>query len=568
MTPAQAVAPVWNFVPAAFDAGNLASIEPMFADLERRPLSTAGELERFLCDESELHSRLGAELARRYIAMTCHTDQPETRDRYLALEREVTPRVKVLADRLDQRVLASPALERLDPRRYAVLIKKRKAAREIFRAENTVLQTQEAELQAAQQALMGSLVVPFDGREHTLQQMAPYQEQHDRSLRERAFHASLATRRKSWPELERLYDELIALRTKIARNAGFQTYTPYRFRELMRFDYSPETCRTFHESVEHAVVPAVLRLDAQRRQKLGVPTLRPWDLEVDVDGAPPLRPFQTETELVSLVRKVFTAVDPRFATEFNLLRDNELLDLMSRKGKAPGGYQYTLEDVRLPFVFANAVGLHHDVQTLLHEGGHAFHAILSRDEPLLTYREAPIEFAETASMSMELMGLENLVTVYAAGDARRVQKKHLEGVLRVLTWIATIDAFQHWVYEHPSHTRDERKSAWMSLRARFAPGIDYTGIEDALAWQWTSQAHLFVHAFYYIEYGIAQIAALQVWQRYRKDRTAAVAAYRNGLSLGGSKPLPELFAATGVRFDVSEAMLRSLVADIESMLDN
>lgn len=554
-----------SFLPADFAAGDVSAVEERFLQLESRTLDSITALERFLLDESTLHSHVTAEVARRYIRMTCHTNDAEARERFLAMEREVVPRVKVLGDKLDQRFLASPALDRLDSKRYGLLIKKRRAAREIFREANTALQTQESELQTRQQEIMGALVVPFDGKELTVQQMAPFQENQDRALRERAWRAVVETRRASWTELAGIYDRMIGLRTRIASNAGFPSYTPYRFRELQRFDYSPETCRTFHRAVELAVVPAVTRLDAERKRKLGVDRLRPWDLEVDPDGAPPLMPFATEQELVTLVKKVFAAVDPRFVAEFELLEKGNLLDLMSRKGKAPGGYQYTLEDVRMPFVFANAVGLHHDVQTLLHEGGHAFHALLAREEPLLAYRESPIEFAETASMSMELMGLERLACVYAPNDVARVEKKHLEGVLRILTWIATIDAFQHWVYDHPTHTHAEREAKWLELGRRFSPSVDYTGIEDALAWQWTKQPHLFLHPFYYIEYGIAQIAALQVWQRFRSDPAGAVAAYRSGLALGGSRPLPELFAATGVRFDVGEKMLQSLVGEIEAV---
>jgi oligoendopeptidase F len=240
---------------------------------------------------------------------------------------------------------------------------------------------------------------------------------------------------------------------------------------------------------------------------------------------------------------------------------------MSRKGKAPGGYQYSLEDIGLPFIFCNSVGTHNDVQTLLHEGGHAFHSIAARDHELLSYRHAPIEFAETASMSMELMGLEELATVYGTEEANRTRRRHLEGLLRILPWIASIDAFQHWVYANPDHDQGERTSRWLEILDRFDPDLDYEGFEDGRANRWTSQGHLFSHPFYYIEYGIAQIAALQVWQAYRRDPSTAVAAYRAGLGLGGSRPLPELFAAAEVEFDVSAAMFTSLVADVEAVLD-
>jgi oligoendopeptidase F len=558
--------PVWRYVPQAHDWADPGAFEPLFADLQQRPLDTVAQLERWLVDESELLARIGAEHARRYVAMTRQTDDEARRQAYLTMEQKVMPRVKVLADALDKRFLAAPALAQLDADRYGVLIRRRRTQSAIFRPENTELQREEAELQTRQQSILGGITVEFDGRSHTLQQMAPYYESQDRPLRERAFRAALAERRKAWPELEDIFDRLLGLRTRMAANAGFASYTPFRFLELGRFDYGPEDCFRLHTAVEQCVVPAVRELDAGRVRRLGLGSLRPWDLEVDPTGRPPHRPFASQAELEDICRRVFTRVDPRFAAEFDVLVREQLLDLMSRKGKAPGGYQYQLEDVRLPFIFANGVGLHHDVQTLLHEGGHAFHSLLCRHHDLLAYRDYPIEFAETASMSMELLGLENLDAAYARDDAGAAYKKHLEGVLRILTWIASIDAFQHWVYGTPGHTRDQRRDAWRGIRARFAPHLDWGGLEDALAMQWIGQTHLFMHAFYYVEYGIAQLAALQVWRNYRRDSAAAIAAYRDALSLGGSRPLPELFQRAGVKFDLSAATVQGLVDDVMAKL--
>jgi oligoendopeptidase F len=396
--------------------------------------------------------------------------------------------------------------------------------------------------------------------------MATYYESQDRGLRERAFRAAMAERRKAWPELEDIFDRLVALRTEMGQNAGFPDFIRFRFLELGRFDYDEAACRRLHSAIEQCVVPAVREVDRRRAAKLGLPVLRPWDLDVDPSGRPPLRPFTTEAELIDICRRVFARVDPRFAAEFDVLVANDLLDLMSRKAKAPGGYQYQLEDVRLPFIFANGVGLHGDVQTLLHEGGHAFHSLSSRHFDLLAYRDSPIEFAETASMSMELLGLENIAASYGAEDALVARQKHLENVLRTMTWIAAIDAFQHWTYGNPRHTRGERRDAWLAIRRRFGGRVDWSGLEDALAMQWIGQPHLFNHAFYYIEYGIAQIAALQVWSNYRKSPVDAIEAYRRGLALGGSRPLPELFAAANVRFDLSPAMLQGLVDDVIGQL--
>lgn len=554
--------PIWHFVPRSLDAGSLPQLLPLFDDLANRPLGTAADLERWLRDESELMSRIGAEQARRYVRMTQHTDDESKKQAYLAMEHEVMPTVKVRSDALDKKFLACAPLHDLDHDRYHVLIRRRATQSELFRQANVELQQQEAELQTQQQAIVGGITVDFDGKTLTLQQLAPYLENQDRSLRERAFRSSLTARSAKWAELENVFDRLVRLRTSIARNAGFTTYTPYRFRELGRYDYTEVTCLRFHDAIADAVVPAVRELDRARAARLGLPKLRPWDLEVDPSGRPALRPFATQPELIALVRRIFDEVDPRFTAEFDELVRRDLLDLMSRKGKAPGGYQYQLEDERVPFIFANSVGVHHDVQTLLHESGHAFHSLLCRDHDLASFRDYPIEMAETASMSMELIGIEHLGAVYADDDVKRARKKHLEGILRTLCWIASIDAFQHWVYGKPAHAHEERRIAWLDIRRRFGGDVDWSGLDDALAMQWIGQTHLFNHAFYYIEYGIAQVAALQVWRAYRRDPQAAIASYRRALALGGTRPLPELFAAAGVDFDLSPAKLRELVADV------
>lgn len=565
-TPSPFAPPQWTFVPSSLDAGRLDQLLPLFDQLAHRALPDAVAIERWLHDESELLSRIGAEQARRYVRMTRDTEDADAKRAYLEMEQQVMPEVKVRSDALDKKLLASPALATLDQRHYEVLIRRRRTQSRLFRAENTELQRQEAELQTQQQAIAGGITVEFDGRTLTLQQLGPYYESQDRVLRERAFRAGLAARSARWNDLEDLFDRLISLRTTIARNADFATYTPYRFEELGRYDYNEAACRRFHDAIAECVVPAVRRLDRERARRLGLERLQPWDLEVDPEGRPPLRPFTTESELIALCRRLLHEVDPRFAGGLDELVRRDLLDLMSRKGKAPGGYQYQLEDERVPFIFANGVGVHHDVQTLLHECGHAFHSLLCRHHDLIAFRDYPIEIAETASMSMELLGLEHVGVVYTADDSRRVYRKHLEGLLRTLTWIASIDAFQLWIYEQPKHTREQRRVAWLDIRRRFGGDVDWQGLDDALAMQWIAQTHLFSHPLYYIEYGIAQLSALQVWRNYRRDRSRAVSAYRSALSLGGSRPLPELFAAADVDFDLSPRMVRELVADVETQI--
>jgi oligoendopeptidase F len=348
-----------------------------------------------------------------------------------------------------------------------------------------------------------------------------------------------------------ILDKLIILRQQIAKNAGFANYRDYAFRKLGRFDYTPADCEKFHDATEKEIMPIVRQLHAERKKTLGVDTLRPWDLSVDPLNRPPLKPFSEVTEMVSRTQNIFNRLDRELANGFQLMQDKRLLDLANRKGKAPGGYQDTLNEARMPFIFMNAVGLQRDVETILHEAGHAFHALAAREEDLRGYRHAPIEFCEVASMGMELLGNEFLEEFYSPADANRARRTHLEGVVGVFPWIATVDAFQHWIYTHPDHTRAERSAAWLALMDRFGGGVDWSGYEIARANLWHRQLHIFIHAFYYIEYGIAQLGALQVWANSKRDKNKALKDYKEALALGGSRPLPELFSAAGCQFEFS-----------------
>jgi oligoendopeptidase F len=313
-------------------------------------------------------------------------------------------------------------------------------------------------------------------------------------------------------------------------------------------------------------MPALRQLQARRRAKLGLETLRPWDLAVDPSSLPPLRPFEKIESLLDGAQEIFDRLDQRMARDFRLMREKGLLDLENRKGKAPGGYQCTLSESRLPFIFMNAVGLQRDVETILHEAGHAFHALAARQEDLFPYRNAPLEFCEVASMSLELLGNQFLDKFYSPADARRARRKHLEGVLEIFPWIATVDAFQHWIYSHPGHARGDRQRAWLELMDRFGGEVDWSGQEKARAHLWHRQLHIFLHPFYYVEYGIAQLGALQVWRNARKDPARALEQYHRGLALGGSRPLPELFEAAGCPFDFSRQTVQPLVRMVSSEL--
>ncbi len=542
-----------TFVPPLIDLGDWTQLAPLFDTLETRApqCDSAAALERWLLDWSELNAALDEESSKRSIAMTCHTDNAEAEKAYLHFVENIEPHIKPRQFALAKRYIAQPQREKLSPQRFQVFDRDTKNQVELFRPENVALETEEAKASQQYQKLSGALTVTFRGEEKTLVQMGRYLEEPDRALRQEAWELVAHRRLQEADKFEEIFDQLIALRQQIARNAGFKNYRDYAFRMRGRFDYTAADCENFHDAVAKEIVPIVRELQADRRGKLRVETLRPWDSAVDPLNRPPLKPFAEVGEMVLRTQKIFNRLDGELASGFQKMQDLRLLDLANRKGKAPGGYQSTLAEARLPFIFMNAVGLQRDVETILHEAGHAFHALATRDEDLHAYRSAPIEFCEVASMSMELLGNEFIEEFYAAPEAARARRTHLEGVVGVFPWIATVDAFQHWIYTHPGHTRAERATAWLALMDRFGGDMDWSGLEKARAFSWHRQLHIFQYPFYYIEYGIAQLGALQVWANSKRDKVKALNDYKQSLALGGSRPLPELFAAAGCRFEFS-----------------
>ncbi|MDG2424070.1 MAG: M3 family oligoendopeptidase, partial [Phycisphaerales bacterium] len=388
-----------------------------------------------------------------------------------------------------------------------------------------------------------------------------------RETREGAWAATINRRYQDHEAIDGIYDELIVLRNRIALNADCEDFRDYMFKAMHRFDYTPVDCEAFHKGVEKLCVPLQHAANRQRQDTLGVSTLRPWDLEVDTKGRSPLLPFDGADELVAKTSGLFHRMDSGLGDLFDRLRGADCLDLDSRKGKAPGGYQYNRDRRRIPFIFMNAAGLQRDVETMIHEAGHAFHSMLSEQEPLVAYRHAPIEFAEVASMSMELLAHPFLDEFYTAEEADRARRKHLEGIVDTLSWIATIDAFQHWIYTHPDHDHDQRDIYWLELHARFGPDVDWSGFEGQRAKFWHKQLHLFGVPFYYIEYGIAQLGALQLWSQYRRDPERGLENYRRAMALGGSKPLPQLFEAAELKFDFGSGMMELLMDDVQEALE-
>jgi oligoendopeptidase F len=550
-----------SFVPQNIDLGDWPQVAPLFDQLETRAAQckTAAELERWLIDWSELSAALDEESSLRYIAMTCHTDNADAEKAYLHFVENVEPQLKPRQFALEKIYVAHPLHEKLPQPRFQIFDRDLKNHVELFRPENVALETGEAKLCQQFQKLSGSLTVNFRGGEKTLVQMGRYLEEPDRALRREAWELVAKRRLQEAGKFDDIFDQQLKLRAQIAQNAGFKNYRDYAFRRMGRFDYTPDDCAKFHDAVEKEVMPTVRELQSQRRVQLKLQKLCPWDLAVDPHNRPPLKPFVEVGEMVSRTQKIFNHLDGELADGFQQMDDLHLLDLDNRKGKAPGGYQSTLAESRLPFIFMNAIGLQRDMETILHEAGHAFHALATRGENLYPYRSAPIEFCEVASMAMELLGNEFLEEFYPVAEANRARRTHLEGIIGFFPWMATVDAFQHWIYTHANHTRAERKAAYLKLMDRFGGDLDWSGFEESRAHSWHRQLHIFIHPFYYVEYGIAQLGALQVWANSRRDKAKALNDYKKSLALGGSCPLPELFSAAGCKFQFDAATIKPLI---------
>jgi oligoendopeptidase F len=550
-----------TFVPQNLDLGDWPQIAPLFDQLERRAAEAkdAAALERWLLDWSELNAALDEEASRRYIAMTCHTDNTDAEKAYLHFVEHVEPQLKPRQFALEKIYVAHPQFNHLPKARYQVFNRDVKNHVALFRPENVALETEDAKLCQQYQKLIGAQTVNFRGEEKTLMQMGRYLEEPDRALRQEAWELVAKRRLVDADKCEEIFDQLIQLRTQIARNAGFENYRDFAFRQKCRFDYTPKNCLQFHDAVEKEIMPAVREIQNDRKRQLKLEKLRPWDLAVDPRNRAPLKPFAEVGEMVSRTQKIFNHLDAELAAGFQQMQDLKLLDLDNRKGKAPGGYQQNLSEARVPFIFMNAIGLQRDVETILHEAGHAFHAQATREEDLYAYRGAPIEFCEVASMSMELLGNEFLEEFYPTAEANRARKTHLEGIIGFFPWMATVDAFQHWIYTHAGNTRAERKAAYLQLMDRFGGDVDYSGYEEVRAHSWHRQLHIFLHPFYYVEYGIAQLGALQVWANSRWNKAKSLNDYKKALALGGSRPLPELFSAAGCKFQFDAATIKPLI---------
>lgn len=549
-----------------FTADNLAAAFELLLSAEP---AGADAFRAWLRDVSALESAVSEDLAWRYIRMTCDTANKEYEAAYLDFVQNIQPRLAPLEDRLNRKIVDSPhAAAAESDEAIRIYFRSLRGAIEIFREENIPLQAELSTLAQEYSSIQGAMSVEIDGQTYTMQQASNFLLRTDRALRERVWQAMNQRRMQDTGKLEDIFDQMVAKRQQVAANAGFANFRDYMFKAMGRYDYTPADCKAFHGAVENHVVPLLREVTRKRREQMGLEKLRPWDTAVDPLGREPLKPFEGGQDLLNKSLHCLDQVDRFFSDCLRTMQQKNLLDLESRLGKAPGGYNYPLAETNLPFIFMNASGNLRDVETLVHEGGHAVHSFLMAPLELNAFKNTPSEVAELASMSMELISMKGWNAYFSQpDDLKRAQTEQLEGIIGTLPWIAQVDAFQHWLYENPGHSRDERAAMWLQLSERFGTGmIDYTGLEDALRYSWHKQLHIFEVPFYYIEYGFAQLGALGVWKNCLQQPQRGLEQYKAALTLGYTRSIPDVYSAAGIRFDFSAVYISDLFGFLKQEL--
>jgi oligoendopeptidase F len=562
--------PQRTFLPEKFTITNWEGLKPFFDELLNRKLQTENDLIKWFKDRSELEAVISEDLAWRYIRMTCYTENEEYNKAYQDFVVNIQPQIAPVSDQLNKKVADSAFLAALEKKEgYDIMIRNLKKEIEIFREENVPLFTEITTETQKYAQLSGAMMVEWEGKELTLQQASVLLMSTDRSIREKVFRKISTRRLQDKESLDQLFSTLVDLRHRVSLNAGFTNFRDFMFKSLGRFDYTPQDCFAFHESIQSEVVPMLNELATDRAKKLRLQQLRPWDKAVDPEGKEALKAFENGKELTQKTIDVFQRLDPYLGQCLNIMREMGHLDLESRKGKAPGGYNYPLSEIGVPFIFMNATSTLRDMVTIMHEGGHAIHNFLTRNLELNDFKSTPSEVAELASMSMELISMEHWDVFFTNPDElKRAKREHLEDIIETLPWIATIDQYQHWIYEHANHSPEERKKQWNSVYDRFADSCtDWSDFQETKDYLWQKQLHLYEVPFYYIEYGMAQLGAIAVWRNYKANKQKGLEGYMNALRLGYMKSIPEVYKAANIKFDFSKEYIRELMIFLREELE-
>lgn len=557
-----------RFLPDDLTIDSWNRLEPFFRELKDRTIDSASALEKWMADRSELEAVLSENLGWRYIHMTCDTENTAKADSYNFFISEIEPFVAPYQNEFDKKLMASKFLSSLNKDKYSIYLRDVKQRLEIYREENIPLITEIQTEAHKYSAIAGAMSVNINGQEVTIQMAMSHLKDTNRAVREEVFNKIHERRMADRDTLDELYNRLLKIRHQVALNAGYKNYRDYKFADLCRFDYNTDDCRNFHDSIEKEIVPIVEAFDRERKKTMGLEPLRAWDLEVDPNGEAPLKPFATGEELMERSIQCFRNIRPFFGECLEIMRAMKNIDLESRLGKAPGGYNYPLYEIGVPFIFMNSVGTLRDLVTMVHEGGHAIHSFLSKDLEITDFKSTPSEVAELASMSMELISMEHWDVFFPdPNDLKRAKREQLEKILKILPWIAAVDKFQHWVYENPQHTTAQRWEAWKGIIGSLSSSVIDWGKGLSGNRNWQNQIHIFEIPFYYIEYGMAQLGAIAMWRNYKRDPQKALDQYEKALQLGYTRSIGDIYAAAGIRFDFSREYVKELAAFVREELE-
>lgn len=558
-----------NYIHPNFTITTWELLKTYFEELQNRSLNTVIEFKKLLIDYNELTAVVSENMAWRYIKMTCDTSNKELRDNFNDFVQNIEPNMVLMANELNKKVINTTFKNELKKDGYGIYFRGLKNSIELFREKNILLNTKLQELEQQFGEINGAQSIEYGGEKITLQKANIFLKDTNRNIREQVYTLIQERRSQDEDALNNLFTKLIELRHQIAVNTGFDNYRDYKHQSLARFDYTVQDCLNFHEAIKLHAVPLINSHDLQRKNKLKLTDYRPWDTSVDDEGLDSLRPFEGAEELIEKTILCFNKLDPFFGDCIKTMKEKKRLDLESRLGKAPGGYQYPLYQTDVPFIFMNSVGLHRDLVTMVHEGGHAIHSFLDFNLELVDFKSPPSEVAELASMSMELMSMEHWDVFFKTEhDLKRAKRQQLESVMDTLPWIAAIDKFQHWIYTNPNHSLANRYDSWRKIISDFGSKIiNYEGLENNLNRRWQMQLHLFEVPFYYIEYGFAQLGAIAVWRNYKNNPKVAIENYKKALALGYTKSIPEIYLTAGVKFDFSPDYIKELMDFVKAEYD-
>jgi oligoendopeptidase F len=558
-----------KFVPEKISWKSFSDLEKLYKSLLAREINSGKSLEKLIADLNEMKIVLFEKRTRAYINMTSHTNNKKTQEAYIHFITKIEPKAKEYTFEIHKKILENNEKYPLTSSKYNIYIRHLKNHQKLFRKENVILEKQEERHANEYSKIMGNMMFSFRGKKYTSMQMYKFLEEQEKNIRKEAYNVLWKERKKEVSKIYSIFRKQIKIRNRIAKNANFKNYRDYKFEEMERFYYTPEDCFSFHKNIKKNIIPLANRIMERRKKALDIKNIKPWDIYIDIYGKNPLQPFSDSKELLSKTIEVFKRVHPELGKKVSLMRKKRMLDLESREGKAPGGYMSDLPETKLPFIFMNSAGIHEDVLILIHESGHAFHYFGYTEQPLIEYHAPPHEISEVASMGMELITMDSWNTFYdKKEDILRAKIRQLESIILLFPWISIIDIFQHWIYTQEDLNKHSVIKKWKELTDSFRSYIDYRGSNFSYSYAWIGQLHLFEVPFYYIEYAFAQLGALQLWVNYRKNPQRTIDQYMKGLSAGGSKPLPELYEAIGIKFDFSEKMLKKLINEVNRELES